>query len=148
MTVKPSSVLHPVEKLWVKCQYRHEIEQGFAARYLLVGVHATSNPLLCPVNDPVLPVFRLPGVGLEAEHVRPSMSLGDGEADEFLPRKYFGEYFLLKFLRTKVHDRWKTDDQTAHDTCKTLFNPKKTMVSDNTDRRRNHGHRNGRAPER
>ena len=91
----------------------------------------------------MLPIFSLPGGGLEAEHIRSSVSLGNGEADEFLPRKYFGEHFLLKLLRTKVHDRGKTNDQTAQNTCEILFNPEKVTTLENTNHRRNHGRHNG-----
>ena len=125
-----------------------EIEQGSTLLRLLVGVHATSNPFLRPVDDPMHPVFGLLGVGLETEHVRSSVSLGNGEANEFLPRKDSGEHFLLKFFGTEVHDRGETDYQTAHDTCMISFSLEEVGASKNPHRHRNHGRRNGRAPER
>lgn len=99
-------------------------------QHSLVGVHAAGNPFLRPVNDPVLPVFGLRGGGLETEHVRPSVSLGNGEADEFLPSKYFGKHFLLKFLGTEVHNRGETNDQTAQNTCRIPFSQEKGETSE------------------
>ena len=126
MTVKPSSVLQPVEKLQAGCQNLHEIGQVLR---LLIGEHAASNPLLGPVNDPVLSVLGLLGVGLETKHVRPSVGLGNGEANELLPRKDFGKNLPLQFLGTKVHDGRKTDDQTAHDACTILLSPEEMRIS-------------------
>lgn len=125
-------------------QYLCEVEKGSAALHSLVGVHSTGNPFLCPVNDPVLSVFGLPGVGLETKHVRSSVSFRDGEANEFLPRKHIGEHFLLEFLGTEVHYGRKTDYQTTHDTCIIMFSLEKMKISGNPDRHRNHGRRNGR----
>ena len=128
-------------------QYLNEAKQVSAVLYLLIGVHAASNPLLGPVNDPVLPVLGLLGVGLETKHVRSGVSLGNGEANEFLSGKDFGKHFLLQFLGTEVHDGWETDNQTAHDTCTILFSSEKVRTPETPDHRRNHDRHNGRAPE-
>jgi hypothetical protein len=41
----------------------------------------------------------------------------------------FGKNLLLQFLRTKVHDGRKTDDQTAHDACTILVSPEEMRIS-------------------
>jgi hypothetical protein len=129
-------------------QRLNKTKQVSVVLYSLIGIHAASDPFLGPINDPVLPVLSLLGVGLETKHVRSGVSLGNGEANEFLPGKDFGEHFLLQFLRTEVHDGRETDNQTAQDTCTILFSPEKVRISETPDRRRNHGRHNGRAPER
>jgi len=147
MTVKPSSVLQPVEKLRRDVSAFNRTKEVSAVVHLLIGVHAASDPLLGPVDDPVLPVLSLLGVGLETKHVRSGMSLRNGEANEFLSGKDFGKHFLLQFLRTEVHDGWKTDNQTAHDTCTILLSSDKVRIPETPDHHRNHGRHNGQALE-
>jgi len=124
----------------------NEIKRVAAVLYLLVGIHAASNPLLGPVNNPVLPVLGLLGIGLETKHVRSGVSLRNGETNKFPPRKDFGEHLIFQFLRTEIHDRRKSNDQTTHNTCTILFSLEKARALENPDRRRNHGHHNGRSP--
>ena len=102
-------------------QHHDKNNQVSAVLYLLIGEHATSNPLLGSIDDPVLPVFSLLGVGLKTKHVRSCMSLGNSEANEFLSGKDFREHFPLQFLRAEVHDGWKTNNQTAQNTYIILF---------------------------
>lgn len=148
MTVKPSSVLQPVEKLRREVSVCDEINQVHAGAHLLIGVHAASDPLLSPIDDPVLPILCLLGVGVEAEHVRSSMSLGDGETNEFLSGEDFGEHFPLQFFRAEVHDGRETDDKATHDTCVILFSRGRVGIPENPHRHHSHGRRNGRVLER
>ena len=83
---------------------------------LLVGVHAAGNPLLCPIDDPVLPIFGLLGVGLETKYIRSGVGLGNGEANEFLAGKDIGEHAPLKLFGSEVHHGREPNYQTTHNT--------------------------------
>lgn len=148
MTVKPSSVLQPVEKLWRDVNNLMGLNRFRQFFYSLIGIHSASNPLLGPVNNPVFPVLSLLGVGLETKHIRSSVCFGNGEANEFLSGEDFGKHFLLQFLRAEVHDRWETDDHTTQNTCVMLFNLENMRIPEISDHHHNRGRHSGRALER
>lgn len=94
--MRPSSVLHPTVKLCdndtPSVSGAHKTRNATKReRDALIRKRAVRDPLLRPVDDPVLPVVRLDGPALQARDVAARERLRDRERDELFAGEDLGE---------------------------------------------------------